>query len=158
VDQIKDHGVVERSPLLEGKSMHITVASIHKPKTIEHVSKHAAATEAEAEAEIGTEPASETAAEVSVSEAPPVTAREPVTAAPAKADAVQDANPAPAEKAIVAPKKAIVAPKRAVAAKRKATTDGATATAPAPKPAPGPTRMRTVKAEPEAPAAAPAGE
>src|SRR5512141_3086065 len=31
-DQIKDHGVVERAPLLEGKSMHISVASTHKPK------------------------------------------------------------------------------------------------------------------------------
>ena len=31
-DQIKDHGVVERAPLLEGKSMHITIASTHKPK------------------------------------------------------------------------------------------------------------------------------
>jgi translation initiation factor IF-3 len=31
-DKIKDHGVIERAPLLEGKSMHITVASIHKPK------------------------------------------------------------------------------------------------------------------------------
>jgi translation initiation factor IF-3 len=34
-DRIKDHGVVERAPLLEGKSMHITVASIHKPKAAE---------------------------------------------------------------------------------------------------------------------------
>ena len=32
-DQIKDHGVVERAPTLEGKSMHITVASTHKPKS-----------------------------------------------------------------------------------------------------------------------------
>jgi len=31
-EQIKDHGVVERPPLLEGKSMHISVASSHKPK------------------------------------------------------------------------------------------------------------------------------
>src|SRR6267378_1024484 len=31
-DQIKEHGVVERTPLLEGKSMHVTVASVHKPK------------------------------------------------------------------------------------------------------------------------------
>ncbi|MHB8458503.1 MAG: translation initiation factor IF-3, partial [Candidatus Limnocylindrales bacterium] len=30
-DRIRDHGVVERAPLLEGKSMHITVASTHKP-------------------------------------------------------------------------------------------------------------------------------
>src|SRR5689334_571411 len=31
-DRIKDHGVAERAPLLEGKSMHLTVASLHKPK------------------------------------------------------------------------------------------------------------------------------
>jgi translation initiation factor IF-3 len=31
-EQIKEHGVVERAPLLEGKSMHISVASVHKPK------------------------------------------------------------------------------------------------------------------------------
>ena len=32
-DRVKDHGVPERTPLLEGKSMHITMASIHKPKS-----------------------------------------------------------------------------------------------------------------------------
>jgi translation initiation factor IF-3 len=31
-DRVKDHGVPERTPLLEGKSMHITMASVHKPK------------------------------------------------------------------------------------------------------------------------------
>ena len=31
-DRIKEHGTPERAPLLEGKSMHLTVASIHKPK------------------------------------------------------------------------------------------------------------------------------
>ena len=31
-EQIKDHGIVERAPMLEGKSMHISVASTHKPK------------------------------------------------------------------------------------------------------------------------------
>src|SRR5688500_17210646 len=31
-DLIKEHGVAERMPLLEGKSMHLTVASLHKPK------------------------------------------------------------------------------------------------------------------------------
>jgi translation initiation factor IF-3 len=34
-ERIKDHGLVERSPLLEGKSMHVTVASTHKPKVHE---------------------------------------------------------------------------------------------------------------------------
>jgi len=38
-DQIKDHGVVERSPLLEGKQMHLTVASLHKPKGQEPATK-----------------------------------------------------------------------------------------------------------------------
>lgn len=31
-DLIKDHGTIERQPLLEGKSMFMTVASTHKPK------------------------------------------------------------------------------------------------------------------------------
>ena len=31
-ERIKEHGTPERTPLLEGKSMHITVASLHKPK------------------------------------------------------------------------------------------------------------------------------
>ena len=34
-DQIKDHGILERAPLLEGKAMHITVASVHKPRNQE---------------------------------------------------------------------------------------------------------------------------
>ena len=32
-DLFKDHAVIERPPLLEGKSMFITLASTHKPKT-----------------------------------------------------------------------------------------------------------------------------
>jgi translation initiation factor IF-3 len=31
-DQVKDHGTIERAPVLEGKSMFITLASTHKPK------------------------------------------------------------------------------------------------------------------------------
>jgi translation initiation factor IF-3 len=31
-DQVKDHGVLERAPVLEGKSMFVTLASTHKPK------------------------------------------------------------------------------------------------------------------------------
>jgi translation initiation factor IF-3 len=34
-EQIKEHGVVERAPILEGKAMHVTVASLHKPKSHE---------------------------------------------------------------------------------------------------------------------------
>jgi translation initiation factor IF-3 len=34
-EQIKEHGVVERAPILEGKSMFITLASTHKPKIVD---------------------------------------------------------------------------------------------------------------------------
>ena len=32
-EQVKEHGVIERTPMLEGKSMFIVLASTHKPKT-----------------------------------------------------------------------------------------------------------------------------
>ena len=35
VDLVKDHGLAERTPVLEGKSMFITMASTHKPKVFE---------------------------------------------------------------------------------------------------------------------------
>ncbi len=38
-DLIKDHGVIERAPTLEGKQMHITLASLHKPKVTEAAAK-----------------------------------------------------------------------------------------------------------------------
>ncbi len=61
VDQIKDHGVVERTPTLEGRAMHITVASTHKPKPVEarpgdargHQSEHAPAARVDGEDQQG---------------------------------------------------------------------------------------------------------
>jgi translation initiation factor IF-3 len=35
-DAVKDHGVIDRSPALEGKSMFMTLASVHKPRVHEH--------------------------------------------------------------------------------------------------------------------------
>ena len=35
-DAVKDHGTVDRMPALEGKSMFMTLASVHKPKPHEH--------------------------------------------------------------------------------------------------------------------------
>jgi translation initiation factor IF-3 len=35
-DAVKDHGVVDRTPVLEGKSMFMTLASVHKPRVHEH--------------------------------------------------------------------------------------------------------------------------
>ena len=38
-DQVKDHGIAERTPVLEGKSMFITMASTHKPKVVDAPAK-----------------------------------------------------------------------------------------------------------------------
>ena len=35
-DAVKDHGTVDRAPALEGKSMFMTLASVHKPRVHEH--------------------------------------------------------------------------------------------------------------------------
>ena len=78
VDRVKEHGVAERTPLLEGKSMHITMASLHKPKT------HDAPAPRGAEAsEPKTEAAPTTAAETqptTAAETAPTTATKPVAA------------------------------------------------------------------------------
>ena len=68
-EQIKDHGVVERPPLLEGKSMHISVASTHKPKVHEPTAPAPARTHARTSEEDGDE--AETPRETT-NEAPPV--------------------------------------------------------------------------------------
>jgi translation initiation factor IF-3 len=44
-DDIKEHGTVDRQPLLEGKSMSMTVASTHKPKIIQTPTRDGAAHE-----------------------------------------------------------------------------------------------------------------
>jgi len=35
-DAVKDHGTIDRAPALEGKSMFMTLASVHKPRVHEH--------------------------------------------------------------------------------------------------------------------------
>jgi translation initiation factor IF-3 len=96
-DQIKDHGVVERAPLLEGKSMHITVASTHKPKVAEagvadraeKASAAAPAVAAPAAVPPALAPASgqTTAAPEATGVVPEATGVAPAAAAPAKAPA-----------------------------------------------------------------------
>ncbi len=174
VEQIKEHGIVERSPLLEGKSMHITVASVHKPKVIEHVDKHAAEASDETAAEVpNAEPSDETAGEPAATlaptaiEAPAATAAtaatstEPETPAKLTAPASFAAAAAPVETVPAA-----AAPKPASRAKRatepETTTNGTSAQTPtdvpAPKPASRPARPKTSKTESEATAPTPAGE
>ncbi len=86
-EQIKDHGVVERAPLLEGKSMHITVASVHKPKFVEHPAKHGQPGNGERPAAEAPAPAAEAPAPVAKAPAPAAEAPAPVAKAPAPAAA-----------------------------------------------------------------------
>src|SRR5512140_3819558 len=47
-EQVKEHGIVERAPVLEGKSMFLTMASTHKPKIVEATGRAAGAEAPEA--------------------------------------------------------------------------------------------------------------
>ena len=107
IDRIKEHGVAERTPLLEGKSMHLTVASVHKPKEHEAPTRtrpaegapEAEAAAAPAEAEAATAPAEATPAEATP--AKPATDAAPAKPAAAKpaADAAKPAAAKPAKPA-----------------------------------------------------------
>jgi len=155
VDRVKDHGVAERTPLLEGKSMHITMASTHKPKShdapdrkhaVDEVPEDALAIPAEA-------PAGAEAAAAPVEAPAPAAAATAPAEAPAKAPAEAPAEatvPAVAE-APARAKTATRAPAKAEATKtRQAAEPAAAATAAAasataatrsePKPAPEPVR------------------
>jgi translation initiation factor IF-3 len=89
-ERVKDHGTPERAPLLEGKSMHITMASLHKPKEHEPQQRHPkggqpAATDQPAAID---QPAAAEPAAAEPAAAPPAT--------PAKAPAAQPASAQPA--------------------------------------------------------------
>ena len=109
-DRIKEHGTPERTPLLEGKSMHLTVASLHKPK--EH--------------EVAVRPPRPDSEEPS--EAPVKAAAEPAAAQPAEPKAPAATATAPAK----TPAKSQPAATKAseTATKAAAATDAVTATAP----------------------------
>jgi translation initiation factor IF-3 len=139
VDRVKDHGVAERTPLLEGKSMHITMASVHKPKVHEVTNRH------EAESQNGR--AEENIEQVAPTAPPaPVAAAAPKEPAPAKAEATApDVEAAPAADAAAEP-----APP-AKAATEPVPTETKTETPPA---APRPAASKPVAATAKAPAAA----
>jgi translation initiation factor IF-3 len=80
VDRVKEHGVAERTPLLEGKSMHITMASLHKPKTHDAPAPRAAeASEPKTEAPPAT--AADTQPATAAETEPTTAATQPATAA-----------------------------------------------------------------------------
>jgi translation initiation factor IF-3 len=80
VERVGEHGVQERAPLLEGKSMHITMASTHKPKAHEAPRPERGAGRPDGEGTNGQAAAAEPAAEAPKAEAPKAEA--PKTEAP----------------------------------------------------------------------------
>ena len=141
VERVKDHGVAERTPLLEGKSMHITMASTHKPKSHDAPDRKHAVDEIPADAlAIPAEapPGAEVVAAPAEAEAP--------TPTPVKAEATIEPPTAAKAEAKVPTKTAAPNPARDGAPKTKpAAEPTATATA-----APTATAIRTeAKSAPE---------
>jgi translation initiation factor IF-3 len=159
-DRIKEHGVAERAPLLEGKSMHLTVASIHKPKEHEVPVKPA---------RIAENGAAETAAPAAAPARPAAAATNgaegPATPAPAAAPAkpatpAKPAEPAPAATPAKAAEPAAAATPPKAAAKaagaapaKKTETPAATPVKTQAKDAPSASTKKTEHPVPQAPAA-----
>ncbi len=146
-DKIKDHGVIERAPLLEGKSMHITVASVHKPKVVEPTSRHDGP------------PTSASGPEAPPPNGGPAVPRPPIApTAPAAEDEAPpptdgSTEPSTTTAAAAAPAPEIAAP--AAAKPEIAAAAPAASTAPA---APKPRTRTKPAAAPKAPEPAPTGE
>ena len=120
-DRVKDHGIPERTPLLEGKSMHITMASTHKPKGHEVPAR------------------SGDGAETREGTAAATTAPAPTTAAaPAGTAVATPPDAAPAPKPVEPARSA--APRAAPATATRATTQSEQKTTNDKKPAPEPVR------------------
>ena len=120
-ERIKEHGVAERAPLLEGKSMHLTVASLHKPKehevpvkpgrtpegtTAEKAAPAAAPARTAAATNGAEQPAAATPAPAATQAEPtakpaepaPTKAEKPAERPAAKTQSAADAPPAPPKK------------------------------------------------------------
>src|SRR4029079_8325850 len=96
VERVKDHGVAERTPLLEGKSMHITMASTHKPKSHDAPDRKHAVDEVPEDAVAETPDAPEEKTVIATTPAPaPAEAPEPPTPAPRTGGAPGASAPRP---------------------------------------------------------------
>ena len=89
-EAVKEHGTVDRMPSLEGKSMFMTLLSVHKPRVHEHRNPATKAEGATRAPEAPTEPSSTTSAAEPV-EAP----AEPTSTTPAAAPAEAPSKPTP---------------------------------------------------------------
>ena len=108
-DQVKDHGAIERPPVLEGKSMFITLASTHKPKSETGPNANTKSDGGVAEPVVDAAPAPVAAPAVAKPKPAPSADAAPTTAAPVTAAAAPVAAPA-APAATKATTKAAAAP------------------------------------------------
>src|SRR3954453_14081648 len=143
VDRVKDHGVAERTPLLEGKSMHITMASLHKPKV--HEAGHPRDAASPDDESVATAPVAEQPAATEQPVAPAATTEKPAgpgaaaatseepAAAPTNEQAAPAAAPEPATIPTPAATKAPAAPAKPAAAPAAAPKKSPEST-PAPEP------------------------
>ena len=141
-DRIKEHGTPERAPLLEGKSMHLTVASVHKPKEHEvpvkppRVGEPARTNGAESPqtpTETTPTPVGAEAAEASPAQAPaketttpPAKPAETRTAAVAEAEPAKATQTEPKTAAVATAEPAKTTTRKPAAAKKKSETPAAT--------------------------------
>jgi translation initiation factor IF-3 len=98
-DRVKEHGVPERTPLLEGKSMHITMASTHKPKGHDAPGRPAEAADGQVDGAPAPRPAPVEAPAPAAAQAPAAAAEtktEPTSEAKAEPKTEPKAEPAPA--------------------------------------------------------------
>jgi translation initiation factor IF-3 len=154
VDRVKEHGIPERTPLLEGKSMHITMASVHKPKG--HDAPGPRATDAGDERTERPTPTAPTAAPAPAAPAAASAATAAAEPAPTAPAAVAEPASAAAPAAVAKPAPAAAA-KAAPAAAAVAKTESAPAAAAKASPAPAAaervtaTKTRTDSKPPAAP-------
>jgi translation initiation factor IF-3 len=131
-EAVKDHGIVDRSPALEGKSMFMTLASVHKPRVHEHRiqgqrPEGGQPDEAAAELSPDSSELAETTAAAATTE--PASPPEPAqTAAPAEpAGPAATAEPAPEPAIAAAPAPAAPRPSPKPAPPAPAAAEAATA-------------------------------
>jgi translation initiation factor IF-3 len=99
--QVEEHGVIERQPVLEGKSMFIVLASTHKPKVTDAPQRPARPEDGEEQA--ATPAPAPTAAATSAPTAAAPTAAAPAPAEAAAEPATEPTAAAPAEPAAPPP-------------------------------------------------------
>jgi translation initiation factor IF-3 len=135
--RVEEHGVIERQPVLEGKSMFIVLASTHKPKFVEAVPRpprpEDQSEEAAAPAAAAPAPAAPAAAAPKAAAEPTAATEEPEAAKPEPAAATAEApkaaaKPAPAPAPAEPAKEPVAAAPKAAAATRVATAAARTST------------------------------